>query len=201
MVIRAMSIYNNRYNVLFIHVPKTAGTSMEREAFLGGGGHKTIRDFSNVPDNTFKFSFVRNPWDRFVSAFYCQNKYLGAAKKVFTAFVMNEPARGIFPVDGVAPVHFLPQYHFLLDTHGKIGVDYIGRFEILKIDWAHICAILDVFDELPHIRKGNHQYYKNYYTPETWDIVGELYKRDVDLFDYGSDKLVAESAKEAVLLP
>ena len=40
-----MSIYNREHSVVFIHVPKTAGTSMERNYFLGSGGHKTIRDF------------------------------------------------------------------------------------------------------------------------------------------------------------
>jgi hypothetical protein len=174
---------------------------MERQAFLGGGGHKTIREFSNIPDGTFKFSFVRNPWDRFVSALTSHERYKDISKEDFTYFVMYEPARGLFPVDGVVRSHFLPQHHFLLDIYGKIGVDYVGRFEHLEKDWAHVCATLDVIYELDHYRKGTHQFYKNYYTTETWDIVGKLYRRDVELFGYGDDVLAVESTRETVLLP
>jgi hypothetical protein len=195
-----MSFYNNRYNVLFIHIPKTAGTSMERQVFLGGSGHATIRDFSNIPNGVFRFAFVRNPWDRFVSALTSHERYKDIDKEDFTYFVMYEPARNIFPADRVVRSHFLPQYHFVLDTDDKIGVDYIGRFEHLEADWAHVCETLDVIYELDHYRKGSHQFYKNYYTPETWDIIGNLYRRDMELFGYGNDELLADSAREGVLL-
>ena len=157
---------------------------MERCYFLGGGGHETIRDFSNVPENAFTFSFVRNPWDRFVSAFVCQKRFISAGLDVFDNFVWET---GEYPEDGVYRDHFLPQHYFLLDKDGKIGVDYIGHFETLQRDWAHVCAILGVREELPHYRKGNRLHYRNYYTPDTWEIVGRLYKGDVDLFGYGKE--------------
>lgn len=182
-----MSIYNPKHNALFIHVPKTAGTSMERAPFLGGGGHETIRDYPNVPESAFRFSFVRNPWDRLVSGFACQHAYEGAGPDRFREFVYSHCSDGEYPTEGVYTNHFLPQWHFLLDNHDNIGVDYIGRFESLDSDWRHVCDILNVKYELPHYRKGERGYYKDYYTADTWDIVGKLYQRDVDLFGYGKD--------------
>ena len=188
MVVYTMSVYCPDRNVLFIHVPRTAGTSMERCWPWLGGGHETVREYSNVPDSAFKFSFVRNPWDRLISAFACQtiNKYAGRDKfREFVYFHCNKP--GKYPAVGVYEDHFLPQWHFLLDNSDKIGVDYIGRFEWLQRDWSQVCKWLGVRRELPHERKGNRDYscYMKYYTSETWDIVGRLYKRDVDLFGYG----------------
>ena len=40
-----MSVYNKKHNVIFIHVPRTAGTSMEQREFLGGGGHYNIHHY------------------------------------------------------------------------------------------------------------------------------------------------------------
>ena len=64
-----MTSYHAKYDVLFVHVPKTAGTSMEHAPFIEGDGHMP---FWAVPAECqrarFSFAFVRNPYDRFVSA-------------------------------------------------------------------------------------------------------------------------------------
>ena len=64
-----MTSYHSKYDVLFVHVPKTAGTSMEHAPFIEGDGHMP---FWAVPAECqrarFSFAFVRNPYDRFVSA-------------------------------------------------------------------------------------------------------------------------------------
>lgn len=191
MVIYTVSVYSPEYNALFIHVPRTAGTSMERYCVWLDGGHETVRDYSNVPESAFKFAFVRNPWDRLVSAFTCQTIYKYAGREKFREFVYLQCRDGEYPYKDVYRNHFLPQWHFLLDNSDNIGVDYIGRFESLEEDWRHVCAILDVRYELPHHRKGDHEPYEKYYTSETWDIIGQLYQRDIALFGYGERVLLA----------
>lgn len=171
--------------MLFIHVPRTAGTSIERAEFLGGGGHETIRDFYDVSDDVFKFSFVRNPWDRFVSALLCQDNYIEVDKDRFSQFVMEQCTEKETPKYGVYPMHFLPQWHFLLDNDDKLGVDFLGRYELLHVDWETVCSILNVSYKLPHYRKVVRKPFEYYYTPETRRIIGELYEQDVELFGYG----------------
>ena len=184
-----MSFYNPALDALFIHVPKTAGTSIKRTGLFLGGKHETIRDF-DVPENTFKFAFVRDPWDRFVSALFFQKDYQGKGQKDFDQFIQEECVpcleSGKTPRQSAYISAFDPMYHFLLDKEGMIGVDYVGYYENLRHHWEVICAILNVHAPLPHYRKYEHDYYKRYYTPESWDIVGKIYKKDVDLFNYGS---------------
>ena len=180
-----MSVYNPVRNVLFVHIPRTGGTSIECAWFLGKGGHETVRDYPEVKDS-FKFSFVRNPWDRFVSAYFIQSR-LEKTGKAFNEYI-DKWCRDSYPRYNAHWIHFMPMHYFLLDEHDKIGVDFIGRFENLLPDWASVCAKLEVKYDLPHYREGEHDHYKSYYTSESWEIIGNLYARDVELFGYTGDK-------------
>lgn len=186
LVLYTMSVFNAEHNVLFIHVPKTAGTSMERRKFLGAGGHGRIVDYPDVGNGVFKFGFVRNPWDRFVSGFFCQTAFTGVGKDVFNKYIREECSNGATPARAVHSIHFIPQWFFLLDNHGSIGVDFVGRFETIQRDWKYVCDRVGVSSELGHERKRIHDPYRDYYTPESWDTIANLYRRDIDLFGYES---------------
>ena len=72
-----MSVINSKRKTLFIHIPKCAGTSMESVLWNQSNpfcyeGHNTIADFFNDGYDVsrfWKWCFVRNPWDRFVSSY------------------------------------------------------------------------------------------------------------------------------------
>lgn len=164
-----MSIFNRNHNVIFIHIPKTAGTSMERREFLGSGGHQTIHEFVDEEGfaDAFKFAFVRNPWERYISAWTQMNH--GKPEKI----VVTAPV-----------IHFRRQHEFICDEKGNILVDYVGRYETLLEDWAIICARLGVAGHLPHHRPGCHGDYREYFTAETWAQLAEFYARDIEIFGY-----------------
>lgn len=165
-----MSVFNRDYNVIFIHIPKTAGTSMERREFLGRGGHQTVHDFQGEDgfEDAFKFAFVRNPWDRYISAWTQMNE--------------GKPAK----IGISAPLqHFRPQHEFICDEDGNVLVDFVGRYENLTEDWTWVCDKLGVPSDLAHHRPGDHGPYREYYTPETWAALAEFYAMDIELLGYG----------------
>ena len=65
-----MSIINHEHKHIFIHNPKTAGTSMESCEWVGGKGHRTARQLVPQAPDYWSWGFVRHPLDRIVSAYY-----------------------------------------------------------------------------------------------------------------------------------
>jgi len=191
-----MSVYQPKYNCIFIHIPKTAGTSMELALCGTPMGHLPIMDYHlfwergavGMPrwKDVFKFCFVRNPWERLVSIYYHGQD----SAKSFPDFVKDIKFPTGLPIGLHGPriKGITRQIQFITNYHGEILVDFIGRYENLQEDWAKVCERIGLNEELTHRNTGReHGYYKDYYTKELWDRVAELYRRDIDEFGYGEE--------------
>ena len=73
---------NHEHKFLFLHLPKTGGTSINKffnDKFDNNErdfGHPYLSDYKcNNFDDYFKFTVVRNPYDRLVSAFFYMKEY------------------------------------------------------------------------------------------------------------------------------
>jgi len=138
----------------------------------------------------FKFAFVRNPYERFIS--YCA--FMGRDG----AFHAN-PQRFIRQVIAAArppyELLFRPQSDFLVDPSGKLEMDYVGRTEEMQASYDHICARLGVSSEmLEHANASTHARYQDYYDPDVRQWVGSFYRRDLEMFDYRFDAHATEPA-------
>lgn len=152
----------------------------------------------------FKFSFVRNPWDRLVSAY----RYLGLdGRQEFRAFVSDSLA-AIHDHSEIARV-MTPQIDFLTDPAGNIVVDFVGRFETLGDDFGVVSRTLDLGEiALPHRNaesltsssrlrrwlgarrrsdKAERRPYQHYYDDELRERVAEFYSADIDRLGYSFD--------------
>jgi len=193
-----MSWFNPDKNILFIHIPGTAGTSMEHAPFLGGGGHMRALDYRALDrsafESAFKFAFARDPADRIVSKFFHSglklHKY-SLNKEGFKEFVHEMGERGLepntmYPEPGHAWIHhhFLPQWFFVSDDNDELLIDFVGRYEQLQHDWGVVCETIGINFVLPHLREGNHESYNEYHDTETLAIIRRVYARDYELFKY-----------------
>lgn len=230
----------HQYRCVFVHIPKTAGVSIEL-VFLGlvgltwenraplllrpnddpalgpprlahltaaeyvACGHLTAERFASY----FSFSFVRNPWDRAVSE-YKYRRHPGTMD--FKSYLFKH-----LPVPGWnGPYrHVIPQYDFLHDDAGRLLVNFVGRFERLQADFDVVCANLDLPPKpLPRAnqsldgsgpaglrglwlrvrravrsRERQHTFghYSEFYDQESREYVAELYRKDIQAFDYAFD--------------
>jgi hypothetical protein len=189
------------HEAIFVHVPKCAGVSVSRALFGGiGGGHATLDQYLVIfeprcIESYFKFTIARNPWDRLVSAyFFLRNGgYADDDRQWFNEELggyagFDDFVRGWLSRENIWKwSHFIPQYHYILDRRERVPLDFVGFFENLDADFAHIATKLRVAATLPKHNTSRHDGYQGYYTDETRRIVQEVYAEDIRLLGYRFD--------------
>ncbi len=146
-----------------------------------------------VWENYFKFSIVRNPWDRAISYFFWHNRnnpalkpkkkfyhYLGVPldelshlKKLFSEYIRNRELPSNEPF-------------YMIDN--ELCVDQVIRYENLAEDFKSICQNLGLpIAELPHLKGGMRSggyHYSQFYDDETQEIIARTHQNDIRLFNY-----------------
>jgi len=177
-----------KYNTIFIHTPRTGGTSIERMFGYEGGtdtydetkgmnqDHRTAaqmkHSYSDLWDHCFKFGFVRNPWDKMVSM------YLYRLHSPFYQTQVHEyenhyrETRGedvpfrtwlkrLKWVGGVSvrARGCYNQLEYFKSENGNIIVDHIARFENFAEEWEFIKEKMGCTEDLIHLNRGHIQKY------------------------------------------
>ncbi len=170
-------------NLIFIHIPRTGGTSIETSLGLKMENelkHKSALEIrQRVREekwtNSFVFSFVRNPWDRMISLYhqpYFRNK-TDICNKGLMDFIQN-----------YQPTQWEKKFYFqYLNTP---GIDMVGRFENRKEDLLKITQQTGVkIDATIHDRETVRDLdYRTYYNDETRQLVYEMYFDDIKKYGY-----------------
>ena len=200
-------IISHKHKFLSLHLPKTAGTSFNKqlveydEKDIFKIGHPTLMElmsmkrFGNLREGYFKFTFVRNPFDRLVSAFFyiSRDSWYQADRWMRKEFKMNDVSfsffvKNILPLilktPNIRPRHFKLQSDFFFEDNKNL-LDFVGKFENLQEDFNIVCDKIGISRrKLPHTNKSKHKPYTEYYDKETQQIVAELYSKDIEHFRY-----------------
>lgn len=191
-------------NVIFIHIPKAAGTSIARATIGRRPGHFTAVEVRSAMqsgefDAMFSFAVTRHPLARAFSAykFACSggneltgvrrdSAYDSPAFRSFDAFV-NEwlIQQDLLSVDPI----FRPQASFVFDDDGKCVVDYIGCVEDLVTLETRLTQALGRRITIPRINVGGRNGGSRFAaSQESCDAIYELYRCDFERFDYALEE-------------
>jgi hypothetical protein len=182
------------------------GQSTSKKKWYNHMSAKMIRDQigSEIWDNYFKFTVVRNPYDKLISGFYFHRKYNKQKYSkmqrlvAYTRSILNfggaidriqkkkeiELFRSWIKNGG----EILDKNKFMID--GEVCVDYFIRFEHLHEDMKHVCDRLSIPFEpsnIPEFKKGVRKHIipiKDFYDEATIKIVQEKYAWDINKFGY-----------------
>lgn len=199
--LRGRGVYSNyadQYKCIFIHIPKAAGTSVTQALFGPISRHVPYFEYEQANPRKFreyfKFTFVRNPWDRLLSAYIFLKK--GGLNQMDKAWAEANIARydtfEQFVTQWVNEeniwswVHFMPQHYFICDGELNLKMDFVGRFETLARDFPHVQQQLGLAaTPLPHINQtSGRDSYLDHYSDQVIDIVARVYRDDIRLFSY-----------------
>ena len=189
-----MASINHNKKFIFIHIPRTGGSSIMSQlkkdpSSLLYKRHFSLKKMLQIMrnqfdlncENYFKFGFVRNPWDVFVTKYHAPvykniNSILG---KSFLFFLQNY--HPIHSENNHFYEYFLPE-----------EVDFVGRFENREKDLNYISKKINIpIDPKFSIKAKEMQrklpvkkHYTEYYNDETREIVAERCVKDIEYFGY-----------------
>jgi hypothetical protein len=201
---------SHTFKCIFVHIPKCGGTSIEKiiwpeprlesDLWMGfkskyhnkyqTGGLQHL--FANqirqevgeqVFKTYFKFSIVRNPWEKTISQYF----YMKNRPDLREWIGMEENSSFETYLDLIrkkAHVQWEPQYKFIYDQNGDLLIDFIGRLENFDKDASSIINRIGIKAEIPHSNATKHKHYTEYYNQETIEIVNDMYSNDISLLNY-----------------
>jgi hypothetical protein len=195
---------DHSHRFIFVHIPKTAGNSVNRVFGVSWQNHKDLARYAReceTFDTFFKFAIVRNPWDRMLSDYNYQKKksrenklHLLTPSGVVRSFkewvrtVLSDPFR--YPAsdwggDVSEGVHrWSPQVDWI-SLEGRIAVDEVIKLENLDQGFTKVREKLSLPPaRLPRRNSRFHWHYSHYYDDATRDLVADYYAQDIRRFGY-----------------
>lgn len=205
-------IISHAHKYIFFAVPKTATHSIrealrehmgsdawEQQMLFGRDempvpalaairhGHISVQQLRpHIPEEMwrdyFKFAFVRNPFDRFVSTFFflSRNQDLGGQDvRSLMKSALRTPAFR-------SRILVAPQSAMLCDADGKIAMDYIARYEDIQASYDHVAERIGTpSKDLIQKNASEHESSSVYYDDaELRQMVTDFYAADFDLLGY-----------------
>ncbi|MEE4292947.1 MAG: sulfotransferase family 2 domain-containing protein [Xanthomonadales bacterium] len=185
--------FGNETPFIFLHINKTAGTSIGKAVGLHVKQHLTAREIIERIGrekwvSAWKFTFVRNPWDRAVSLYeYRRGKdRTGIATRdlSFSAWTQRVFCEDPDPAFHNNPKSFQTQSEWLRDDRGEIDIDFVGRFENIAGDFAKIANKIAPGASLRHLNASARAAYGSYYDSGSKERVTRWFKEDIERFGY-----------------
>ncbi|MDG2046046.1 MAG: sulfotransferase family 2 domain-containing protein [Halioglobus sp.] len=201
---------SHEHKIIFVHIPRTAGESIENCLGMYGGDpiqffwgavdnfdvlqHNTARELKlkihndALWDEYTKFSVVRNPFSKTVSEYHWYLRY--GPHCSFEDWVISLENRiAINRNINIAEIgHNMPQNSFLLDEHKQLMMDKIIKFENLEEEFTDFLLAQDIVAVLPPASTTKSQMlledFRDYYDENTAEIVEKIYREDLSAFSY-----------------
>jgi hypothetical protein len=189
-------------NIGYVHIPKNAGTSIERwlieyananqkEIIFTKSQHSFSEDVTQYQENYF--TIIRNPYSRICSYYEFAKRRIEFWEP--NGFKHNEPFPSLF--EFIERTHNLKEVH--LSQNGEVAnymitsnqVEWIRSgnpilisYENINVEFNKIKEHFNWYRELPVINASTKRSYRSYYNTKTRKLVEKIFQEDFDTFKY-----------------
>ena len=141
--------------------------------------HSTLSDYRDaLGDEQFrvlyKFTCVRNPWDRMVSYYFTPTQNPEAWNRTKFHEIISKAVSA--------------QEYLRLDDRDEdpfANVNYVMRFENLADDFRAVCEAIGISPPaLPQYNRSSREHYSNYYDDELCELVRTRFAAEIERFNY-----------------
>lgn len=195
----------HKWKLVFVGIPKNASvsihTALSNKTDNVAHTHLGISEiFSNEDEDLLldyqSFCVVRNPFDRFYSAWKHNHPHPGPTsivdyRNAFNEFVNNIVKPGKVS-SNISHEHYWPQYKFVT-LNKRVVVDNVLKFENLQEDWIKFqnnwnSLSLTSYSMNLRLPKENSSQiqtpWNEVYNHESIEIIRNLYRLDFEIFNY-----------------
>ena len=199
---------STRKKFIFIHIPKTGGNAIQRSLLpyaddqlstdnpyqdgihrfgltnrLGLEKHAALTAYKKaLPkesfDNFYKFSCIRNPWERAISYYFSPHR----------GKVVWDKDRFIEIIGEMPSVSHYIKLPGSQNQAPDSDIDFLMRFEHLERDFEAVCSHLDIATPpLPKLNVSSKRHYAHYYDAALVRRIEEIFSDEISFGNYKFD--------------
>jgi hypothetical protein len=197
-------VIDHNLKIVFVEIPKTATQTItkeftdQRNPIGWSKAHMLYRQHYSISqlleydylstkqfDDYFKFSFIRNPFERAVSEYFyrCKiHKNYENEHPTFDHFI----AQDLEYTQRQQSIHqhLLPNYDFIY-MNDVCKMNFVGRYENLQNDYDTLCDMINKPKSKLKIKNSTyHNHYSEYYSEQTKKLLVSKYANDIQYLDY-----------------
>jgi len=196
---------------IFIHIPKNGGTSIQEMLLdylncsyeynndiglikfkdeYGTKKHSSLLKITKAIGRKnirkyYKFTVVRNPYDRFISMYFWALKYKYRINQSIQEVLMRNDKINYNYAKEIISMDFARPQTRWLKVCNKIKIDYIIRLENIQDGWNYVCNKINIPNSVvPKLNSNKHGYYGKYYYNELKELIDNFYSEDFTNFYY-----------------
>jgi len=200
---------SHKHRFIFVHVPKTAGTSIKKALFPyadknqirfednhdkvtdcpGWRPHRPMtlgmREWCDN-DGWLSFTVVRNPYARYASQYHRRMFEAKNRPQPGNQWILKMNFRQFLNKAMTPKSTLVPRHHELIcGPDGELLVDELIHFESLKKDFRRVCEKLGLGElNLKHYKRNDPYDYRDLYDPDSIATVTNYCQQDLKLLKY-----------------